>query len=114
MNNGASQSSNPPSSVRPINTACEINRASPSRAASAFGYPQMASFARAARLLTLLQVALLVVSAVLMSGSAVCHGARNAGIRHPGTGWPSGGRRRPGGSRPTAPPPAPSGETPQP
>jgi hypothetical protein len=39
----------------------------------------MASFARAARLLTLLQVALLVVSAVLMSGSAVCHGARNAG-----------------------------------
>ncbi|PUZ60110.1 hypothetical protein GQ55_4G097600 [Panicum hallii var. hallii] len=113
MNNGASQSSNPPSSVRPINTACEINRASPSRAASAFGYPQMASFARAARLLTLLQVALLVVSAVLMSGSAVCHGAWNAGIHHTGTGWPRGGLR-PGGSRPTAPPPAPSGETPQP
>lgn len=51
---------------------------SPSRAA-AFGYPQMASFAGAARLLTLLQVALLVVSAVLMSGSAVCHGARDVG-----------------------------------
>ncbi|KAG2612570.1 hypothetical protein PVAP13_4KG299400 [Panicum virgatum] len=84
---------------------------SPSRAA-AFGYPQMASFAGAARLLTLLQVALLVVSAVLMSGSAVCHGARDVGlgVRHGWTGWPRwprGGRLRPGGSVPTAPPPAP-------
>ncbi|KAK8455899.1 hypothetical protein SEVIR_4G239601v4 [Setaria viridis] len=42
----------------------------------------MASSAGAARLLMLLQVALLVVSAVLLSGSA-CHGARDVGLSSP-------------------------------
>ncbi|PAN23506.1 hypothetical protein PAHAL_4G097000 [Panicum hallii] len=44
----------------------------------------MASSAKTARLLLLLQIALFVASAVIMSGGSVCHGARDGyGGFHP-------------------------------
>ncbi|XP_022681961.1 uncharacterized protein LOC111257130 [Setaria italica] len=105
MNQGTSPNSNLPFyvRVRPINTVFKIQS---STKQSGFVYRQMASSAGAARLLMLLQVALLVVSAVLLSGSA-CHGARDVGLssphvdrlpahgqESPWTEWPTGGGLR--------------------